>query len=389
MQAGKSNGRTAYNELVNFFEKTSNATVQIEILPPGFPTPSEDDLLCDGESVGIPKRYLVSAFVFARSSFFQNLPLLAESEAAQDEILRATRVMLLWHPEHFTAINARKKILLARKNMGEQELKKLTKSEMCCLDSFVTSPLKRHTKSPVLWQHRRWLLEEFREYFDVAYPYFTGSMASNYGQMRCFMQTLEVVCVAGELHPHNYYAWQFARWHFMAVLRSASKETIREDRTRSPSEASTFVSDLFVEALSIVQNWCNMHPADASGWSYLWFLLRERTSVDSETGTRETQTEVLNTALGNALRWNQASESIWTLIRNILSSPECVTAECIESTMEQLRTFITNPITSVKMQRSLRSMLQWLCDFAQNSSVRSEAKSLVGIIGTWSTPAGP
>src|ERR1700709_1157428 len=119
MQAGESEGSVVYNELVNFFAKTSNTTVQIEILPPGFPIPSEDVLLCDAESIGISKRRLVFAFVFARVSFFQNLPRLVESEAAQNDILRATQVILMWHPEHFTAINARKRILLARRSKSK------------------------------------------------------------------------------------------------------------------------------------------------------------------------------------------------------------------------------------------------------------------------------
>jgi hypothetical protein len=112
--------------------------------------------------------------------------------------------------------------------------------EFIYLDSILTSPLHRQSKSPTLWFHREWL----RRYQDADTSDHVVSISNE----------LSIVFKSGERHAMNYYAWQYARKLF-------SFSPILEDQ-------------LVLKHAEQVKTWCLSHPSDASAWSFLVYLLR-------------------------------------------------------------------------------------------------------------------
>lgn len=75
---------------------------------------------------------------------------------------------------------------------------------------------------------------------------------------------------AGERHPRNYYAWNYAR-QLLATLSERS-----EDSTAELARGS----------VEVVKKWCLGHPRDVSGWAFLAFLLGRVDRVGAEGGER-------------------------------------------------------------------------------------------------------
>ena len=73
---------------------------------------------------------------------------------------------------------------------------------------------------------------------------------------------LAIVMKAGERHPRNYYAWQYARQLFSCV-RSEN------------SEPGKWCRKVLHDGIGLVHRWCLMHPRDVSGWAFLVFLLEQ------------------------------------------------------------------------------------------------------------------
>jgi hypothetical protein len=281
LQSG--NPEVAYKSISQALQPShgDGSLLEIEIL--GHSHQLEDGvyLLRDGPAVAVSKLGLVQAFFVARRILSGDIE---KSHSHHDEeLLAATAVILLMDPEHLTAANARKRII--RKTVEPSgaltEMHPKLASEMWLLDSLLTSRLHRHTKSPTLWSHRRWLMglhSSLGQPVDV-----TGSI-------------VKIVAVAGERHPRNYYAWSHARW-----LMNLEPATAR-DRVLGP-----------------VKEWCIRHRNDISGWSFLHFLLLSGNITPEQIA--EVFDEVLS--LASSLRWT--NESVWVFLRTLAasSSPAC------------------------------------------------------------------
>ena len=76
---------------------------------------------------------------------------------------------------------------------------------------------------------------------------------------------LVTVMKAGERHPRNYYAWQYARQLFSFVRSERFELTERRQWDR----------ELLRDGIGLVRGWCLMHPRDISGWAFLVFLLEQ------------------------------------------------------------------------------------------------------------------
>lgn len=79
---------------------------------------------------------------------------------------------------------------------------------------------------------------------------------------------------AGERHPRNYYAWDYARQLF-ATLSEREEEGSEAEMARGSVE--------------VVQKWCLAHPRDVSGWAFLAFLLARVDGVGEEERGRVVQ----------------------------------------------------------------------------------------------------
>ncbi|KAF3912980.1 hypothetical protein AA313_de0207857 [Arthrobotrys entomopaga] len=269
LQADEGTRREVFNRIASFFHQHRQEEIQIEILP-FYPVPdthiyTEDAVL----AVGIPKSSLWKAFQHARLLFFN-------PSRSQSDLLSSSLILILHDPEHITAINARKRLLLSLFppqtpfpfDSTQYEVTPYT--EYTLLTSILTSPLHRHTKSPHLWSHRRWLLTTYPS-LKCAPPTSTPSSSSTSVPSRPSTSSsstskllrkwcrkeITTILRAASTHPKNYYAWTYLR-HLINVI------------------VPTIVPLLHEEIVS----WCIKHTGDISGWTFLaWLWILERSQT--------------------------------------------------------------------------------------------------------------
>lgn len=253
--------------------------LEIEILGKSHPLEPGTFLLQDGNAIAISKYGLVQAFFVARKILQRHLS--AETILSSDGLLAVTSVVLLMDPEHLTAANARKRLAVSAGTNSEGRLLEAIEKDRFFVDSLLTSRLHRHTKSPTLWSHRRWLIET----------------AARRGVQHNVAKSLEkVVMVAGQRHPRNYYAWCHARW-----------------LTTNISEGQVGHEGRSLESLlPLTKRWCFRNHTDISGWSYLCFLLAKLDVAEASS--------VLEEAAGLAVSLQWTNESTWVFLRTLAAS---------------------------------------------------------------------
>lgn len=299
----------AYQELARIFRSRDSRILEVEILPPQL-----GPLLQDGCSIGITKKYLVQAFVTARCIFFKHLGSMPDLDAperkcldaiTQEEASIASEIILLFDCEHTTACNWRKRRLDAlikgqdlhsTDEDGRESLIHALETERSLMTTYLCSPLHRHTKSPTLWQHRQWILNQMAA-LQLPGPTVQLSQTAAAKFQEMFQAEFAVVLRAGELHPKNYYAFSFMR-----RLHVALADTLNESEQRTDS--SVRLALLITEK---TLDWCLAHPADISGWMFLLYLLET-------ISCRETVLVIINKAVkfGVHVRWE--GESLWTFV---------------------------------------------------------------------------
>ncbi|KAE9987260.1 hypothetical protein EG328_003393 [Venturia inaequalis] len=277
-----------YNALERLFAANIDKVLDIEILPSLADVPDGQLFFEDELGVGIPKKVLVNAFVKAREIFAARSS--NPSDQSYQDAIRATPIMLLFDPEYLTAANFRKKHLLSIPR--EDEFRLAVKREMIFLDSVLTSPLHRQSKSPTLWFHRYWLATTALRRLGPR-----DGLRLNHEMM--------IILRSAERHQHNYYAWQYAR-RLISLL-----EPIMD-------EGESVGGRTHVTLLEETYTWCVQHPSDTSGWSFLLFLMR-RPSPNIEYITAL----VWKTAeLTKSFKWNK--EALWHFLRTVLLMTEIV-----------------------------------------------------------------
>ncbi|EPS41808.1 hypothetical protein H072_4206 [Dactylellina haptotyla CBS 200.50] len=269
-ESGEGTQAEVFDRIARFFHQYRNEEVQIEYLP-FYPVP-DTHIYIESTSIGIPKSSLWKAFQHARVNFFSTLQSLSQANLAASSLtlLSTSLVLILHDPEHITALNTRKRLLLSlfppqapfpQGPSRGQDMPLTPQTEYTLLTSILTSPLHRHTKSPHLWSHRRWLLTT---YPSLKYPPSTSSSSSSSSSRpsisssssskllkRWARNEISTILRAAESHPKNYYAWTYARHLVLANHITFNHE------------------DLIA--------WCTRHPADVSGWSFLaWLWVLER-----------------------------------------------------------------------------------------------------------------
>jgi protein prenyltransferase alpha subunit repeat containing protein 1 len=266
-----------YKEIVSVLCTPRTSLLEIELLGKAHVMAPGQNYLLEDNYLAIPKVKLVQAFVVARQIFvklFRNCP-----EGKEKDLEDATAIMLLMDPEHLTAANSRKRLLLRR--MEDTDLKEILERELQFVDMYLTARLHRHIKSPNLWSHRRWLLQQYR--------------SSNLGVS--IKKTLEqVVLVAADRHPRNYYAWSHMRWLV---------------------DSFELNGGLKKEILPIVQDWCLRHPSDTSGFSFLLVCLEVPGRLQTDLNDIK---HVYDHVLELALSFKWAHESVWTFLRTIAAA---------------------------------------------------------------------
>jgi hypothetical protein len=213
--------------------------------------------------------------------------------------------MLLFDPEYLTAANFRKKHLLHIST--EEHFNIALKRELTFLDSVLSSPLHRQSKSPTLWYHRYWLISTFLRQISPE----EGSSEE------LLNHEISIVFRSAEQHQHNYYAWQYARRLISILARS-----IYEDKSTEVRVTDNLLHETFA--------WCLQHPSDTSGWSFLFFLMQQP-KQDQNQITSVVQKTV---QFANSYRWSK--EALLHFLKTTLLLahvvPEDVRIQLIEST---------------------------------------------------------
>lgn len=272
------NPKESFERISAVLVSSQETYFEIEILPTSHVLNQDTCLLQDAGYIGIPKLRLVQAFLYAREIL--NGVLFHNKSIDDDVVMRATAVILLMDSEHLTAANVRKRVLKKGTSSGARRGEDLMR-ETFLMNSLLSSRLHRHTKSPVLWNHKRWLLRQLR---DGETP------------VRLLHEFEKVICVAAERHARNYYAWTYAR--DVIAMECAS-----------PTQQASSVAD---SILPIVTKWCRLHHQDISGWSFLLHLVM--LFPDKAQGVAE---ETLS--LVEKFKWR--NESVWHFLKNLALMP--------------------------------------------------------------------
>ncbi|MCJ1404048.1 hypothetical protein MMC11_007272 [Xylographa trunciseda] len=268
-----------YTTLTTHLHTHRLSTLELEILPSSSPSP----LLHDGLSLAISKPALIHAFITARATLLSAPPLTPPTPShpsLSQDIDSATKILLLYDPEHLSAATWRKRHISHLAQLGrsdqeqnitdreenacgqstppDQELRHAVGAEMAFLRSLLTSPLPRHAKSPTLWWHRCWLVTN---HLAAILPRDDGpamaaqpSLPARTARPAFLASEVDVLLQAAERHKANYHAFHYGR-------RLLSLH---------PGALSCGEGGGVVEK---VRKWCFGHPRDVSGWGFLAFLL--------------------------------------------------------------------------------------------------------------------
>lgn len=285
-----SNPETVYNDIVDSLSTETESLLEIEFLGKSHPLPEGCNVLIDGNSIAVPKAKLVQAFVIARKIFFQYMRDCPPNKSV--DLRNATAVILLMDPEHLTAANARKRLIQKLQKDPQADLEASLRKELHFVDSYLTSRLHRHTKSPTLWSHRRWVLEVCK------------SIQMEYDIQQ---DLTSVILIAAERHPRNYYAWSHLRWLVQTFT------TCLED-----SKTQTRNSD-FDQLVAVVKDWCLRHPADISGFSFLLFCLSMPGSSE-DVSKPQLKSSICSEVFRLAISFKWTHETIWVFLRTVVAS---------------------------------------------------------------------
>ncbi|KAM0425227.1 hypothetical protein ACHAPT_009544 [Fusarium lateritium] len=264
-----------FEEISTALTEASDELLEIELLGKSHVHGSTEVLLRDGNAIAIPKLRLVQAFLVARKIFLSYLK--DANTISTDDVLRSTAIILSMDPEHLTAANTRKRAIGHQLQDENENTKEILLLEKHLMDSLLTSRLHRHTKSPTLWNHRRWLMDQFRLHeLDVPVE----------------DDLSKIIMVSGERHPRNYYAWCHARYLINTFI------------TPSPNP-----DQVLQRLITATQKWCFAHHDDISGWQFLIFLLDKRPA--------ETPSPIFRETLKLAASFKWRNESVWYFLRHV------------------------------------------------------------------------
>jgi hypothetical protein len=213
--------------------------------------------------------------------------------------LEATNIILLFDPEHLTAANFRKRriVKLYEQSPSNPGFETVVEREMLFITSILTSPLHRQSKSPILWNHRFWLMD---------FTFKHGLCASPLSErvLEYAKSMFDPVFRSADQHSKNYFAWQYARRmvHRLQLPLSGHSQAAWE----------SWLDDFLTASAKIVRDWCFRHPSDISGWSYLIFLLPKLKTLGRRTG-------IVNDVFDYAIKVKAKQESLWAFIRTVLA----------------------------------------------------------------------
>jgi hypothetical protein len=268
-----------YDAISHELSEKPSGYIDIEFLPKEYQLASKNVFfLKEANCLAVHKLRVVQAFIVARQILNRHLD--GSANASPAEVWKATNVMLLLDSEHLTAANTRKRLLL-RQSLVASERKLELENDMFFVNSLLSSHLNRHTKSPVLWSHKHWLL---RQCIEAKAP------------VNLVHDFESIIYVAAERHPMNYYAWTYARDLFSSRLKANANWDAERDE----------------EFTKMMTTWCRTHHNDTSGWSFLLFLAIRLPQQAPQIFTQTARVVQM-------YRWR--GEAVWNFLRNLVLVP--------------------------------------------------------------------
>jgi hypothetical protein len=175
--------------------------------------------------------------------------------------------------------------------MHQMMLSFAVQKELWFLNSILTSPLHRQSKSPTLWYQRAWIYSTFAEHCNF--------LLATKGYL---MREIEIVLKSAEKHQHNYYAFGYARRVLLPALRVVErKETNKVDGNVKLNHKAV---------LDRLLVWCKAHPSDTSGWSFLAYWMEHNPDAPANV-------KVVHTVLKFAIDLQWKGEALWTFLRTL------------------------------------------------------------------------
>ncbi len=341
-----------YTDLVAALNSTvSIGLFKIELLPDSHPLESGLNVLVDGFTIAIPKKTLKNAFLSARQVFFDNLEHFELFEQNQEALLDASAVLLLMMPEHLTAVNARKRIIMVWESQSQEKGRKRIIMDLWILSSIFWSPLNKHTKSPTLWSHRKWLIQRLPSPEPLQIEKVCSSVS-----LRREREVSMIALVAAEMHPRNYYAWGYLRWWI------TKNPDVLENFGHCPVTQSTMDSTPFglPRLTNTIIEWCLKHPSDISGWSFLvWLISGPDLHANGPLRLRGPFATVSRTVLDRTKSLKLRNESVWVFLRTVMSSTD-MPHEIRQDFIVHAEGIIESGAERTKSQSIARAALQWL-----------------------------
>ncbi|KAK9479478.1 hypothetical protein V1514DRAFT_366770 [Lipomyces japonicus] len=272
---------------------------------------------------GIPKIHLLEAFKQANSQFYDLVKLNSWSDDQALKISQYAVVILLVTSENLTAINARKRLLRDHPSIANPN------QEQNVTDLFLCSRLQKHTKSPLIWNYRKHAVKlQLQQHHDEFQVRQIEELCKH---------ELRMTFVSGEYHPSNYYAWSYARWLFSDIY---SMHILKKSHAGSAIQTKSYLK----RTVATVQKWSFAHPRDASGWSFLeWILLFYVNSIHfGVSGVQDD--DLLLSTLFEVIRFSttvsQGHETTWCLIKRVLSDPVYVSDKQQQSVIKVITRYV-------------------------------------------------
>lgn len=217
----------------------------IEKLPSHMLPPGSFFMIAEGV-LGVDIEWLVRLFISCRNQINQLLQTKDDCAENFDKAWNLSLLGIIISYEHLTLINIRKRLIQDRPSIALEELR--------LLNLVFSSPFPKQTKSPLLWEHRRWLLSEYlcESSTEILSPMYIASReycGLKSGSTICMLEIAQCL-KADNRHPKNYYALNHARW----ALRK--------------------FPDNLEKICQVVFDQCSRSISDISLWSFLFHLLQ-------------------------------------------------------------------------------------------------------------------
>lgn len=269
--------------------------------------------LLQERNLGIPQKTVYAAYRQAIAAFrprppnfleFQENDVDSAGNLLVSDLLSSSAVLLLANPAHQTALNTRKRLIIAGLRDPRTEL----------LFSAGLLTLRECSKQTIIWHHRRWLLRYIAG--PIHRPDSKKALSRllltdedalhTYDISISLLHTeFDVALQASETYRRNYFAWSHRGRVFDALLYRTRKAL-----DKASSDGDGLVKLLREEHARVLQ-WIEQHVTDYTAMQYLCridALLRDMVPEVTVTPSHRHATSLLRTY--------PQYESVWMYARN-------------------------------------------------------------------------